>query len=83
MIKDLLPNQTVCNQKDEKGKSCLAGIKRYYPFAGYYNETDHNLREEIRKEFGEDPRLILLKCEACGAIYGLPEVLKQKYAQKL
>lgn len=83
MIKDLLPNQTVCNQKDEKGQSCFGSIKRYYPFATYYNEPDAALREEIKKEFGENPELILIKCELCNTIYRLPEVLKQKYARKL
>lgn len=83
MIKDLLPRQTVCSQKDEKGKACLSNLKRYYPFASYYNETDPALREEIQREFGKDPKLVLLKCEVCGTVYHLPEVLLRKYAQKL
>ncbi len=83
MIKDLLPNQTVCNQKNQKGKSCLSMIKRYYPFASYYNEPDQELLEEIRHEFGENQKLILLKCEVCNTVYRLPEVLRQRYALKL
>lgn len=83
MINDLLPSQTVCNQKNEKGKSCLSMIKRYYPFAGYYNEPDKQLLEEIRQEYGKDPKLVLLKCEVCNALYRLPEALRRKYAQKL
>ena len=83
MIKDLLPNQTVCNQKNQKAKSCLSMIKRYTPFASYYNEPDGALLEEIRQEFGEDQKLILLKCEVCNTVYRLPEVLRQKYAEKL
>lgn len=58
-------------------------IKRYYPFASYYNEPDKELQEEIQREFGKDPKLVLLKCEVCNTIYRLPEVLKQQYAQKL
>lgn len=83
MIKTLLPNQTVCTQKDEKGKTCLGLIKRYYPFASYYNELDQSLREEIKQEFGENPELILIKCELCNTVYRLPKVLEEKYSKKL
>ncbi|MFQ5738251.1 MAG: hypothetical protein ACE5JX_04520 [Acidobacteriota bacterium] len=79
MIKDLLPRQVVCNEKNEKGKPCHGALKRYYPFAGYYNEGDETLRGEIQQEFGRDPGLVLLKCEECGVIYRLPEVLKTKF----
>lgn len=80
MIKDLLPKQVVCTERDDKGKPCHGGLKRYYPFAGYYNETDAEVRTEIEAEFGKDPKLILLKCENCGTVYRLPEVLKKKFA---
>ena len=82
VIKDLLPRQVVCNERDQKGKLCRGKIKRYYPFAEYYNETDQELREAIRREFGENPKLVLLKCEECRTIYRLPEVLKKKYRQE-
>lgn len=81
MIKDLLPRQVVCTVRGEKGKPCHGGLKRYYPFAGYYNETDSALREEIKSEFGEDSRLVLLKCETCSTVYRLPEELKRKFRQ--
>jgi hypothetical protein len=82
VIKDLLPRQVVCNERDQKGKLCHGKIKRYYPFAAYYNETDAQLREAIRREFGGNPKLVLLKCEECQAIYRLPEVLKRKFRQE-
>lgn len=81
MIKDLLPRQVVCTVRDEKGKPCHGGLKRYHPFAGYYNEADPALRDEIKKEFGEDPRLVLLKCETCSTVYRLPDELKRKFRQ--
>ena len=81
MIKDLLPRQVVCTVKGVKGKPCHGGLKRYYPLADYYNESDRDLREEIQKEFGEISKLILLKCEKCNTVYRLPEELKLKFQQ--
>ena len=81
VIKDLLPRQVVCTEKDPKGKSCHGGLKRYHPFASYYNEPDPVLLEEIKQEFPEDKKLILLKCETCQMVYRLPEVLKEKFQQ--
>ena len=81
MIKDLLPRQVVCTVRGDKGKPCHGGLKRYYPFASYYNEPDKDLREEIKREFGEDPKLVLLKCETCYTVYRLPEELKRKFQQ--
>lgn len=81
MIKNLLPRQVVCSVRNEKGKSCHGGLKRYYPFATYYNELDPVLREEIKQEFPQDPKLVLLKCETCYTVYRLPEELKQKFQQ--
>lgn len=81
MIKDLLPRQVVCSQKDEKGKNCHGALKRYYPLADYYNEIDEDLRREIEAEFGHNPKLVLLKCEECHTLYRLPEVLKKKFGQ--
>jgi hypothetical protein len=81
MLKDLLPKQVVCNEKDHKGKPCHGKIKRYYPFADYFNEPDDQLREAIRQEFGENPKLVLLKCEECRTLYRLPEVLKRRFKQ--
>lgn len=79
MIKELLPKQVVCTERDDKGKPCHGGLKRYYPFSSYYNEPDPQLRAEIRAEFGENPRLVLLKCETCKTVYHLPEALRKKF----
>ena len=81
MIKELLPRQVVCSEKNEKGKNCHGGLKRYYPLASYYNEVDPDLRREIEREFGSDPKLVLLKCEECHTVYRLPQVLKEKFGQ--
>jgi len=81
VIKDLIPKQVVCTTPGKKGKPCHGGLKRYSPFAGYYNEPDKELREEIRQEFPEDPKLVLLKCETCQTVYRLPEELKRKFQQ--
>lgn len=81
MIKDLLPRQVVCTERDEKGKPCHGSLKRYFPFAKYFNETDAGLREEIRSELGDSPDLVLLKCDVCSTVYHLPAVLKRKYRQ--
>ena len=83
MIKDLLPRQVVCTVKGAKGKPCHGGLKRYHPFATYYNEPDPDLKNKIRNEFGEDPKLILLKCETCKAVYRLPEELIAKFQQSV
>ena len=82
MIKDLLPQQVVCNEKDEKGKPCHGKLKRYYPFSSYFNETDPERLQEIKAEFGANPKLALLRCEDCRMIYRLPEILKEKLDQK-
>ncbi len=76
MIKDLIPRQVVCTTKNEKGKSCHGGLKRYHPFASYYNEIEESRLEEIEAEFGHNPRLVLLKCETCSTLYRLPQVLE-------
>lgn len=83
MIKDLLPRQVVCNEKIEEKKKiqpCHGSLKRYYPLADYYNESDTELKKAIEKEYGENPKLVLLKCETCDTVYRLPEVLKEKFA---
>ncbi len=82
MIRDLLPKQVVCSQRDAKGKPCHGGLKRYTPFAEYYNEPDQGLRSEIEAEFGVNSKLVLLKCENCNTVYRLPEVLKAKFGQE-
>ena len=79
MIKDLLPRQVVCNEKNAKGKACHGSLKRYYPFAGYYNESDETLRQEIEGEFGKKKSLVLLKCEECAVVFRLPVDLKLKF----
>ena len=79
MIKDLIPRQVVCSAKNDKGKPCHGGLKRYYPFAGYYNETEEKLIGEIEVEFGRNRKLVLLKCEECSTVYRLPEVLKKAF----
>jgi hypothetical protein len=81
VIKDLISKQVVCTMAGAKGKPCHGGLKRYNPFAGYYNEPDKELLEEIKGEFPEDPKLVLLKCETCQTVYRLPEVLKRKFQQ--
>lgn len=83
MIKDLLPRQVVCNEKiEEKNKvqPCHGSLKRYHPLGDYYNETDEVLRKEIEQEYGENPKLVLLKCETCNVVYRLPKVLEEKFA---
>jgi hypothetical protein len=82
VIKDLLPQQMVCNEKNEKGKPCHGKLKRYHPFASYFNETDSERSEEIKREFGQDQKLILLRCEDCLTIYRLPDILKEKLNQR-
>jgi len=79
VIKDLISRQVVCSAKSDKGKSCHGSLKRYYPFAGYYNETEEDLLGEIEAEFGRDTELVLLKCEECSIVYRLPEVLKEAF----
>ncbi len=79
MIKDLIPRQVVCSNKNEKGKPCHGGLKRYHPFAGYYNETEEGLLKEIETEFGRNHKLVLLKCETCATVYRLPEVLEEVF----
>jgi hypothetical protein len=78
VVKDLLEGQVVCNEKNEKGKACHGKLKRYHPFAKYFNETDAQRLEEIRREFGTDPGLVLLRCEECFAVYRPPAVLPSK-----
>ncbi len=80
MIKDLIARQVVCSERNVKGKPCHGGLKRYHPFAGYYNEPGEELLAEIEAEFGRDPKLMLLKCEECSTVYRLPEVLKESGA---
>ena len=79
MIKDLIPRQVVCSARNDKGKPCHGGLKRTYPFAGYYNETEEKLLGEIEAEFGRNRKLVLLKCEECSTVYRLPEVLKEAF----
>lgn len=79
MIKDLLPRQVVCNERNAKGKPCHGKLKRYYPFAGYYNEPDETLRQEIEGEFGKKKTLVLIKCEECAVVFRLPVELKVKF----
>ena len=77
MIKDLIPRQVVCSAKNDKGKPCHGSLKRTYPFAGYYNETEEELLGEIEEEFGRNRNLVLLKCEECSTVYRLPEELEE------
>jgi hypothetical protein len=81
VIKDLISKQVVCTTVGAKGKPCHGGLKRYHPFADYYNEPDKELLDEIKSEFPEDPKLVLLKCETCHTVYRLPGVLKRKFQQ--
>ena len=77
MIKNLIPRQVVCSEKNDKGKPCHGALKRYSPFGAYYNETNEELLAEIEAEFGRNLKLVLLKCEECSTVYRLPEVLKE------
>ena len=74
MIKDLIPRQVVCNIKNKKGKSCHGALKRYYPFARYYNETEKDRLKKIEAEFGRHRKLELLKCETCSTVYRPPRL---------
>ncbi len=82
MIKELLPKQVVCNEKNSKRKSCHGALKRYYPFSSYYNEVNHKVAEEIKDEFGKNEKLVLLKCQECNTIFSLPQILKEKFRQE-
>lgn len=79
MIKDLIPRQVVCSTKNAKGKPCHGGLKRYHPFANYYNELEKGRLEEIEAEFGRNSKLVLLKCETCSTLYRLPQVLEEVF----
>ena len=65
----MLPGQTVCTQKDEKGKSCFGSLKYYYPFDADFGETDPNIRSQIAGQCGKDPWLKLYRCYSCQALY--------------
>ena len=69
----------MCNERNDKGKPCHGKLKRYYPFAGYYNEPDMTLRKEIEGEYGKKKALVLLKCEDCTVVFRLPVELKVKF----
>ena len=67
-------------QREKRQRQTLHGkLKRYYPFAGYYNEPDETLRQEIEGEFGKKKTLVLLKCEECVVVFRLPVELKVKF----
>src|ERR687884_917033 len=53
--KRLAPGQTVCNEKNEKGKLCNGHLKQL--------DTQHPSRVYLR---GDDT---LYRCQACGALY--------------
>jgi len=69
MISKMNPGQTVCSQKDEKGKSCNGSLKYYFPFETDYGETDPTLRGEISRTLGNAHWLKLYKCYSCQALY--------------
>ncbi len=69
MINQMIAGQTVCNRKDEKGKSCHGSLKYYYPFCIDFGETDAERLREISGRFGRDPWLKLYQCNVCNAIY--------------
>jgi hypothetical protein len=79
LIKDLIEKQVVCSQRNEKGKACHGGLKRYHPFADYYNEVDPDTLKLLEKEFGREETLVLLKCEECSTVYRLPEILERRH----
>lgn len=54
--KRFLPGQTVCNEKNEKGKLCSGHLKQL-----------HTGGEEAKKHLRGDD--VLFKCQTCGALY--------------
>ncbi len=69
MFKTLLPHQVVCNQKDEKGKTCYGHLKKFRPFREEMYEVDDQTLAAIKREFGENRDLVLYRCRLCRTIY--------------
>jgi len=55
-IKQRLPYQRACNEKDEKGKLCAGHLKRWYGFG-----------EDLKRQYGE--KIEVYRCEYCKSIY--------------
>ena len=55
-VKVRLPRMRACNEKDEKGKSCVGHLKRWYFFG-----------EEVKAKYG--PTAEIYRCEHCKTLY--------------
>jgi hypothetical protein len=55
-VKVRLPRMRACNEKDEKGKSCVGHLKRWYFFG-----------EEVKAKYG--PAAEIYRCEHCKTLY--------------
>ena len=55
-VKQRLPRQRACNEKDAKGKLCAGHLKRWYFFG-----------EEVKEKFG--PSVEVYRCEHCQTLY--------------
>lgn len=55
-IKQRIPRQRACNEKDAKGKLCAGHLKRWYFFG-----------EEVRQRLGAEAEVY--RCEHCKTLY--------------
>ena len=55
-VKVRLPRMRACNEKDEKGKSCVGHLKRWFFFG-----------EEVKAKYG--PAAEIYRCEHCRTLY--------------
>ncbi len=56
LVKQRLPKQRACNEKNDKGKICAGHLKRWYLYG-----------PDVALEFGRDAELY--RCERCRTIY--------------
>jgi hypothetical protein len=55
-VKERIPRQRACNEKNPKGKICAGHLKRWYFFG-----------DEVKREYGEDAEIY--RCENCRTLY--------------
>jgi hypothetical protein len=55
-IKQRIPRQRACNEKDAKGKLCAGNLKRWY----FYGD-------EVKQKFGVNAEIY--RCEHCKTLY--------------
>lgn len=55
-IKEKMPGQRACNEKDDKGKLCVGHLKRWYTPS-----------EEVIRQVGKGAEIY--RCERCHALY--------------